>query len=911
MNRVFVGRQAELEQLAELAARAQSDQPQTVFLDGEAGAGKTALLDAFAATLTSWHCLYVAADEGESALPFGVLNRLRSRAATVARTARCGDEPAGEDPFAAMGRLAAEIGELQQTRPTALIVDDVHWADPASLHTMTLLLRRLEADHVLAVLSARSDVLAPLHPGLIRHMHDRGHLITLVGLSIADIREMVDQMSGTTISGAAAQRLRDHTHGNPLHLEALLRELPIEELVRNDGVVRAPSSFERLVTASLAKAPTPVRRLLSAASVLGSPCELRLAAAVARLKKPLDVLEGATATGLVTAVQGPDGWMISFAHPLNRSAVYGAIGPKTRAELHTRAAEMMPDPERLDHLVATGDPNLSADLVRQLTARCELEIAAHRPIKAAQRLLTAARLDTVGPARDLHALRAVDLMLQSGDVSSAAAHMDMIENAQDTSLKSIVQARLAFLSGNAGEAERLAARAWEAGTTEDRAAASALIAQLKVLQGANAEAAAWAKKAAASADLPPTVRSDLRAMAATAVCLDNRAAEGLRQLSDLPTDPALVEPSRQSELTTRGILRMVEDDWAGARDDLRAASMDGTGSRLTPKGLMALATLGDVEFRLGDWDESLAHTQQALALVTDTRQLWLLAFMHAMIVLVLAGRGKFDAAQRHVTLAKRAAAEVGDSASAMYAADSAVHLAACRGDGVGVLQEAAPLAAEPSPSPSVLGVLSWRPIVAAALVSQRRLDEADEALDALERDANDRGHRSTLAVISRIRGELAATRGDVATARFKFREAVQARPGVATALDQARAHASYGRFLRRRGERRAAADQLRVAHGSFVKLGAQAHLDRLQTELAACGIGAGPGRRTERLSLTPQELAIARLVCRGMTNREVAAELVLSVKTIGYHLGNVYGKLGVNSRTQLAARLLGPEPPAN
>jgi ATP/maltotriose-dependent transcriptional regulator MalT len=502
-------------------------------------------------------------------------------------------------------------------------------------------------------------------------------------------------------------------------------------------------------------------------------------------------------------------------------------------------------------------------------------------------------------------------MLQAGDVGAAAANMSMIENAQDTSLKSIVQARLAFLSGNAGEAERLATRAWEEGTTGDRAAAAALIAQLKILQGANGEAAAWAAKAAASADPSPTVRSELRAMAATAACLDNRAVDGLRQLSDLPADPALVEHSRQSELTTRGVLRMIDDDWTAARDDLRAASMGDVGSRLTPRGLTALATLGNVEFRLGDWDESLAHAQQALSLVTDTGQVWLLALMHATIVLVLAGRGMFDAARRHVKLANRTAADVGDSASAMYAADSAVHLAACRGDAAAVLQEACPLAAEPSQSPRVLGVLAWRPTVAAALVAERRLDEAAEALDVLERDANHRGHRSTLAVISRVQGELAAARGDAATARSRFQAAVQAPAGVATALDQARAHASYGRFLRRHGERRAAADQLRAAHGSFVRLGAQAYLDRLQAELAACGLDASRAPRPERLSLTPQELAVARLVCRGMSNREVAAELVLSVKTISYHLGNVYGKLGVNSRTQLAAKLLSPEPRAN
>jgi DNA-binding NarL/FixJ family response regulator len=127
--------------------------------------------------------------------------------------------------------------------------------------------------------------------------------------------------------------------------------------------------------------------------------------------------------------------------------------------------------------------------------------------------------------------------------------------------------------------------------------------------------------------------------------------------------------------------------------------------------------------------------------------------------------------------------------------------------------------------------------------------------------------------------------------------------GSAAALDQALTHAAYGRFLRRAGERRAAGDQLHTAHEAFRTLGAQPFLDRCNTELAACGLASDRTRPRNDPGLTPQEQAVARLVCAGRSNREVAAELVISVKTVGYHLGNAYTKLGVNSRTQLAALL--------
>ena len=154
-----------------------------------------------------------------------------------------------------------------------------------------------------------------------------------------------------------------------------------------------------------------------------------------------------------------------------------------------------------------------------------------------------------------------------------------------------------------------------------------------------------------------------------------------------------------------------------------------------------------------------------------------------------------------------------------------------------------------------------------------------------------------------MRGELAAARHAHAAAREAFEEALSLGEGYADALERATAHGSYGRFLRRRGERRSAVEQLRIARESFVALGAVPFLERCDEELAATGVIMPSQRRPAASILTPQELAVARLVCSGLTNQQAATELVLSVKTIGYHLGNAYTKLGVHSRTQLQANL--------
>jgi DNA-binding NarL/FixJ family response regulator len=140
-------------------------------------------------------------------------------------------------------------------------------------------------------------------------------------------------------------------------------------------------------------------------------------------------------------------------------------------------------------------------------------------------------------------------------------------------------------------------------------------------------------------------------------------------------------------------------------------------------------------------------------------------------------------------------------------------------------------------------------------------------------------------------------------AREAFEEALRLGDGVADALEQALALASYGRFLRRRGERRAAQERLQASRERFVSMGATPFVERCDEELAAAGLTPEPSERSPTEGLTPQEQIVARLACRGLTNNEMAHQLVLSVKTVGYHLTNVYTKLDVHSRAQLVAKM--------
>ena len=232
--------------------------------------------------------------------------------------------------------------------------------------------------------------------------------------------------------------------------------------------------------------------------------------------------------------------------------------------------------------------------------------------------------------------------------------------------------------------------------------------------------------------------------------------------------------------------------------------------------------------------------------------------------------------------------------------NAAIHLAACRSDPASVITLAEPLVAIGDGPVHEPGLLDWPVHYAGALIDLGRRDEAVAAVERFTRTAEQRGSRSRLAAMARLRGEIATAARAHQDARRNFEDAVELGPDT-PALERAVALAAYGRFLRRRGERRAAVERLAAAHQRLTELGATPFLARCEAELAACGVAPSADRARRSAALTPQEQIVGGLACRGLTNAQIARQLVLSVKTVGYHLSNVYTKLDVHSRSQLAS----------
>jgi DNA-binding CsgD family transcriptional regulator len=237
-----------------------------------------------------------------------------------------------------------------------------------------------------------------------------------------------------------------------------------------------------------------------------------------------------------------------------------------------------------------------------------------------------------------------------------------------------------------------------------------------------------------------------------------------------------------------------------------------------------------------------------------------------------------------------------------------VHLAWCRADPEQVVERSQLLRLVGVDLLEAPGWLAWPVHHASALVQLGRAEEAEAELARLTTRAVERGSRSRLAALARVQGELATVRREHRDAREHFEEALRL-GGSVDALERGVLHTSYGRFHRRRGERRAAREHLDTASRIFRALGAAPFLAASADELAPSGgsTGATPTAVLERL--TPQERIVVGLAVEGLTNHEVAQQLVLSVKTVGYHLANAYAKLGVHSRAQLVTRVRSADSP--
>jgi DNA-binding CsgD family transcriptional regulator len=903
----FVGRVDELAILdAELQA-VRAGRPRVVLVEGAAGIGKSSLLSRFVSAHRDLCLVRASGDEAEMLLAWGLADQLLVSAGPPAAAGTApGWARKDADVMAIGAHMVAALGDLQAgDRVVMVVIDDLHWSDRLSAQALLFALRRLQADRVLALVSARPGELSRLGEGWNRFAagDHRVTRVRLAGLSAGELAAMARELGVGELPGRVVAQLLEHTGGNSLHCRALLEELGPGGLARAGDDLPAPRELAAVVLARLRALSGPAQGLVTAAAVLGRSCPLAAAATLAGLDDPVAALDEAAGAGLLVEDLASSAAAIAFAHPLVHAAVRDDLGPAQRRRLHLAAAALVPASAALGHRVAAAvgpDDSLAGDLDHAARRAAEAgEVA-----QAAAWLTQAAAASTDHATSERRLLDAMAALTDSGDVSDALALWPQVARLPPSARRSALQGHLDLLCARGSVVEAHLLEAWQAHdpATEPLVgadAATSLAAYLCTVRRVE-EALAWSERAVTASAGDPTARLQALIVTAQSLTLAGHGPEGLDRLSGLPAAAAEVPVASTDGLVMRGMCRLFTDDLTGAMADLSVGMARQRAGVSSHDPGHALIYISDAEYRLGAWDDAAMHSALAVSLAHDADRTLEFAFVHGFAALVPAARGDWPLASAHVEASRAAARAFGTGTGVTTAAMAGAVLALARGDLEQVLSATAP--ARIMGRAEVPGVADWRPLEVEALISLGRRAEAAAALAELDSAIPAFGLPSASMTAARLHGNLAVLRGDLAGAEEWFAVAWQLARGLSLPFQLALLERDDGRRLRRAGDRPNAITRLRQARDHLAALGARPYVTACERELEHCGAEV----RTEQLpawNLTASELAVARLVSTGRSNREVAGELYVSVKAVEFHLGHVFDKIGIRSRKDLAARL--------
>ena len=914
---VFVGRVDELAALEAAAAAARGGHPKVVLVEGEGGIGKSSLLARFASGLGDAVVLRASGDEAELVLPYGIVGQL------VASARGAGGRPPGllasdlggaVDPLAVGAELVIWLGQVCRGRGMVLTcIDDLQWADGPSARALLFALRRLQADQVLVVVAARAGQLSGLGEAWSRFLNGdhRAGRIRLGGLGPGEVVSLGWALGAGELPRRAVGRLLEYTGGNPLHIRAVLEELGIEGLDGPGGALQAPRSLAGMVLVRVGALSPAAQHLIAAAAVLGHHCRLAAAAALAGLDDPLPALEEALATGVLTEQPGGGAAGIGFPHLLVHRAVYDDLSPTWRQRLHERAACLVDRQQALAHRVAASvgpDDGLASEL--EAAGRQARDLG--RAAQAADWLAQAAAASTDPAAADHRLLDALEILVNCGEVARAEGVAARVASAEASPRRCLLLGTLDFLAGRAAAAEARLVQAWQthdpAGGASVGAAAATQLAGFCMVQCRLAEAIQWGERAVQADAGPAAVRHRAEGILAIARVIAGQKAQALAGLAFLPAASAEVPQADTDTLVFRGMARAWAGDPAGVADDMATAvARLRAGFPLRYPG-WCLGYLASAEYQLGCWDDAVVHAELAVSLAADDADRMLdRGFVHSVAALVPAARGDWELASADVRMATEAAQAWGAPAVIIEAATARAFLATARGDLEGVTDAAAAVRATGIAEYGLMNRYDWRSLEIAALIGQGRFGQAETALAEFEAALSPADPAAALMTAARLRGELAAAAGRQAAAAEAFQTAWRHARGLRAPLDLAQLEVSDARRLRAVSQPHAAVARLRSARQRLISLGAQPYLQACDRELAAVAPVEPADTTPAFVGLTPAEQAVARLVATGHSNRQAAAELYVSVKTVESHLGHIFTKLGIRSRRDLITSIRAPE----
>lgn len=892
----LIARGPELAALSGLLIEAAAGSPQLVVVSGPVGCGATALVETFLAGQPALHPLSAHATQGQMDEPGGLLAQLDVEAGRLAADGHALD---------AARLVLGKLRDRANGGAGILWVDSLHWADRSSLDALTSMARNVHGEKLLMILalhpatqhrlpSATRDVLESL--GSTR--------LTLGPLDGTAVRELALQRSGVTLTAPLAHQLAEHTAGNARHILDLLREVRAGAWGQWRGLLPAPRALVAAAVEHLDVVGAPARSLVEAAAILGRTSALVHATRLAGIEDPLSALDAAQLHGLLVVVGDGGDVSVEFPSTVAQSAVYYSMPLSRRIGLHRAAADLLPDRgTALAHRAAAALLP-EAELAGELEAYATSQAEAGAWSKAANALLSAAHLHPSASASEALQLEAIDALVAAGELPRALTYADEIGNEDTGPARDAVAGYVSILQGRQADAGTQLERAWRRVSPRHEPALAGTIALRRVLDSLvrldGVDLVTWAEQATSLADDGSPAYVEAEAIRGLGLGATGRFSEAADCYASLLRREDL-GAQRQRVSMSMGWLDVATDRLSAARVELAAAVCTDFSSGSYRISLWARAWLAQTHFHSGDWDTALRTVEEAVVLQERTGMETIRPLLHGIATRIHALRGNWERVAGHLN-AGRANTENYPIMVLPYRTALA-YAAEAKTDYDGVLRALEPLLGmERGRGIDEPGFWPWQDVYANALVMKDRVEEADLFLRPFEAAAAERGRKSEIARLSYVRGRILGARGRIGAATEAFERGLESLSSLNMPYERARVYFAYGQTLRRAGKRREAADVLSRAREEFDALGSDTYVKRCERELQACGSAMSRTDLAGLPSLTAQEQAVAQLVAAGNTNKQASEELFVSIKTVQYHLTRIYAKLGVGSRTELAAR---------
>jgi DNA-binding CsgD family transcriptional regulator len=897
---MLLGRDPECARLESLIGATRAGDGGALVLRGVPGAGKSALLDFAVERAEGLTVLRAGGIPGEAEVAFAglleVLHPVLDRIADLPGPQRdalggaLGLVPAVErDRFLVGAATLAVLVLASAERPVLACVDDVHWLDTPSLDALLFAARPLAGAPVAMILAARDEPVPALDTARLEELPVEVLDREATGL-------LASRLIGRKSAAGRVEEIFRRTQGLPLAITELGRLGELEQGA--DAPVPISGLVERAYVRGVEAAPAEVRALLLVAAADDSGELATVLSAAGRMNIAATAVEGAEELGLIEIADG----RIRFRHPLVRSAIYQSVAAPLRRRAHIALAECLTGDWQADRRAwhrAAGVGAADEDVAAELAAMAERTRARSGYAVAARALARAAQLTPAPERRVERAIAAADAYWRAGRGTRAEELLQRaLAEVRDPMLRADAEHLLGTLThfgGDPGAArDILVSGALRVEREDPRRAADLMVSALHAswfcarpeLVRETAETAA---RLATSPGAERDARMSAMAGAALTVCERLDAAEPyLRRLIELATDVEALGLAYAS----MGHAWLCE--YRSARE-LAARARDAA-QRQGAAGSLAFATelLSEYQWALGEYDAAGAAWTEAARLGGDADQPHTVAWSRLQLGFLAATREGDEQARRLVDSARQMEDPlwfIGTDASAWVLATAAL----ARGDG----ETAADLLAN-----TVLGICqtNYTPWTAGADLVEAyvRAGKPELAAVALGELAPHAHQSWASAALDRARGMAAAE--DTFDAPLERSTAAFARLGVR--LEEARSRLCHGERLRRAGRRTQAREQLRAALALFERMRCAPWVERTERELRASGETLRTREPASPIDeLTPQELQVATLAATGLANKEVAARLFLSTKTIEAHLHRTYRKLGISSRQELAPLL--------